>query len=128
MTAEASMHLLDRLFQRFDTLATAHGVYKVETIGDSWLAVSGMLPERPDHACAALRLGLDLHAAAASVEIGDGRCVQVRVGMHSGEVTSGIIGHVRARFCLFGGACPPRIAPHAASRLKIANLQPAQTR
>jgi class 3 adenylate cyclase len=63
-----------------------------------------MLPERADHACAALRLGLDMHAAAASVEIGDGRCVQVRVGMHSGEVTSGIIGHVRARFCLFGGA------------------------
>ena len=85
---------------------------KVETIGDSYLCVSGMLPERADHACAALRLGLDMHAAAASVEIGDGRCVQVRVGMHSGEVTSGIIGHVRARFCLFGGACPtlPRVS------------------
>ena len=106
MTAEASMHLLDRLFQRFDTLATAHGVYKVETIGDSYLCVAGMIPARADHACAALRLGLDMHAAAASVEIGDGRCVQVRVGMHSGEVTSGIIGHVRARFCLFGGAHP----------------------
>jgi hypothetical protein len=63
-----------------------------------------MLPARADHARAALRLGLDMHAAAASVDTGDGRGVQVRVGMHSGAVTSGVIGHVRARFCLFGGA------------------------
>ena len=28
MSADASMHLLDRLFQRFDTLTTAHGIYK----------------------------------------------------------------------------------------------------
>ena len=33
VTPEEAMHLLDRLFQRFDTLATAHGMYKVETIG-----------------------------------------------------------------------------------------------
>ena len=124
MSAEACMHLLDRLFQRFDTLTTAQGLYKVrpqrnlspatsltlasatqvETIGDSYMCVAGMLPARADHARAALRLGLDMHAAAASVDLGDGHCVQVRVGMHSGEVTSGVIGHVRSRFCLFGGA------------------------
>ena len=106
MSAEACMQLLDRLFQRFDTLTTAQGVYKVETIGDSYMCVAGMLPARADHARAALRVGLDMHAAAASVDVGDGRGVQVRVGMHSGAVTSGVIGHVRARFCLFGGTLP----------------------
>jgi hypothetical protein len=74
----------------------------VETIGDSYMCVSGMLPARADHARAALRFALDLHAAAAGVEIGDGRTVQIRVGVHSGPATSGVIGHLRARFCLFG--------------------------
>jgi class 3 adenylate cyclase len=74
-----------------------------------------MLPARADHARAALRFALDLHAAAAGVEIGDGRTVQIRVGVHSGPATSGVIGHLRARFCLFGAcAC---VHAHRSSRL-----------
>ena len=38
ITPVETMHLLDRLFVRFDTLATSHGVYKVETVGDSYVA------------------------------------------------------------------------------------------
>ena len=102
LTAEECMQLLDRLWQRFDTLVAAHGVYKVETIGDSYMAVSGMLPARPDHARAALRLALDLHAAAAGVELEGGKHLHVRVGLHTGPITTGVIGHLRARFCVFG--------------------------
>ena len=72
-----------------------------------------MLPARRDHARAALRFALDVHAAAATslpdsaVAAGGGGLlehVQVRVGLHSGAVTAGVIGHLRARFCVFGGA------------------------
>ena len=77
-----------------------------------------MLPKRADHARAALRFALDLHAAAAAVElppaaaaaaasVGGAAHVQIRVGLHTGPVTSGVIGHLRARFCLFGGATKP---------------------
>lgn len=45
---------------------TPHALSQVETIGDSYFAVSGMLPARPDHARAALAFALDLHAAAAA--------------------------------------------------------------
>jgi class 3 adenylate cyclase len=86
-----------------------------------------MLPARADHARAALRLGLDMHAAAASVDTGDGRGVQVRVGMHSGAVTSGVIGHVRARFCLFGGAPRDAVLSPPACTLTCTCIIPAQT-
>jgi hypothetical protein len=61
-----------------------------------------MLPARADHARAALRFALDLHAAAAGVEVTPGVPLSIRVGVHSGPVTAGIVGHLRARFCLFG--------------------------
>ena len=136
MPPESAMLWLDRLWQRFDSLCTAHGMYKVETIGDSYLAVAGMHPPRQDHARAALRFALDLHAAAHAVMIAhsgeflddDGeamatpmqedplsprtprtpalaehlhRCT-IRVGVHSGPVSSGVVGHLRQRWCIFG--------------------------
>jgi class 3 adenylate cyclase len=109
---------------------------QVETIGDSYFAVSGMLPQRADHARAALRFALDLHAAASATPLpasviaaGGGsllsHVVQIRVGLHSGAVTSGVIGHLRARFCLFGDTvrvllrchvlCPCAAALHCAA-------------
>jgi hypothetical protein len=54
------------------------------------MAVAGMLPARADHGRAALRFAMDLHAAAAGVAIGGGKHVQIRVGLHSGPVTSGV--------------------------------------
>lgn len=50
------MDLLGRLFNRFDSLATSLGVYKIETVGDAYFAVVGMLPSRPDHAVRAVPL------------------------------------------------------------------------
>jgi class 3 adenylate cyclase len=136
MPPEAAMLWLDRLWQRFDSLCTAHGMYKVETIGDSYLAVAGMHPPRRDHARAALRFALDLHEAAHAVMIAHSgelpdddeamatpmqedplsprtprtpsliaehlhRCT-IRVGVHSGPVSSGVVGHLRQRWCIFG--------------------------
>ena len=74
------------------------------------MAVSGMLPKRADHAAAALRFALDMHAAAAATEIrpgeldeaGNCECLAIRVGLHTGPCTSGVCGNLRARFCLFG--------------------------
>jgi hypothetical protein len=55
-----------------------------------------MLPRTEAHASAALLFALHAHAAAAACEL------RVRAGIHSGPVTSGLIGRLRARFCLFG--------------------------
>lgn len=114
VSPEEAMQLLDRLFLRFDTLAEEHQVYKVETVGDAYFAVCGMLPPRADHARVALRFALDLHAAAAATLLPDAALaagggallphVQIRVGLHTGPVSSGVIGHLRARFCVFGDA------------------------
>ena len=96
-----------------------------------------MLPKRADHAAAALRFALDMHEAAAATELRPGggvhgeyddeesECLSIRVGLHCGPVTSGIVGNLRPRFCLFGGA--PSCCVHCASVSVLTFAQRAQT-
>ncbi|GIL96829.1 hypothetical protein Vretimale_2502, partial [Volvox reticuliferus] len=101
--AEEVMLLLHELFCKYDAIADEMGIYKVETIGDCYMAASGLLAEEPHHAACLVAFGKAIIRAAASVhnpKTGTG--VQIRVGVHSGRVMSGIVGRHRARYCLFG--------------------------
>ncbi|GLI69602.1 hypothetical protein VaNZ11_014265 [Volvox africanus] len=101
--AEEVMLLLHELFCKYDAIADEMGIYKVETIGDCYMAASGLLAEDPHHAACLVAFGKAIIRAAASVhnpKTGTG--VQIRVGVHSGRVMSGIVGRHRARYCLFG--------------------------
>ena len=112
---EASLRLLDALWQRFDTLAAMHALFKVETSDDSYTAVAGLSPPRADHARAALRFALDLHAAAAEASVPlpgrAGAGLLLRVGVHTGTAASGVLGATRPRFALAGDAVS--VARHA---------------
>jgi class 3 adenylate cyclase len=99
---EAVMLLLHELFSKYDHLCTQYGIYKVETIGDCYMACSGVLVDNPQHAQHMVQFGCAMLAVAASVQSPLGGSVRIRVGIHSGRVMSGIVGNIRARYCLFG--------------------------
>ena len=94
--AASTMRNLHALFSRFDDLCDLLGVYKVETVGDAYMVCAGMLPRLESHASAALLFALHANGAAAAAGL------RVRAGISSGPVTSGLVGRLRARFCLFG--------------------------
>jgi class 3 adenylate cyclase len=124
-TAEQTLVLLDALWQRFDSLVHAHGAFKVHTADNRYQCVSGMYPPRPDHARAALRLALEMHAAAASIDDGGGEArLRIRIGMHCGAITSGIVGSMRAHLCVFGDAVriAHKVSEHTRSDIQTCTM------
>jgi class 3 adenylate cyclase len=93
---------LDSLFSRFDELAAEHGVEKIKTIGDSYMAVAGAPEPRPDHALAAIGLGRAMLNAVDDARRDSGVPLDLRVGLASGSVMAGVIGRRRILFDLWG--------------------------
>ena len=93
---------LDGLFSRFDRLLAAAGMEKIKTIGDAYMAVAGAPEPRPDHAATALRVGLEMLAAANEWRRSEELSLQLRVGLASGPVAGGVIGEQRFLFDLWG--------------------------
>ncbi|HNU50856.1 MAG TPA: adenylate/guanylate cyclase domain-containing protein [Verrucomicrobiota bacterium] len=102
MAPTAIVELLNRVFSEFDRLALRHGVQKIGSQGDSYLAVAGLPRVRADHAAAAAALALALQAAMTGHRTLDRHPLQLRVGLHSGPVVAGIIGERVYRYDIWG--------------------------
>jgi class 3 adenylate cyclase len=88
---------LDDAFSRLDDIVNRHGLEKIKTIGDQYMAVAGAPTPRADHADAAARVALEICQVAR--ELGD---VTFRVGLASGPAVAGVIGKSRFSYDLWG--------------------------
>ncbi|PRY85076.1 adenylate/guanylate cyclase domain-containing protein [Donghicola tyrosinivorans] len=94
---------LDAMFGRFDMLAEHHGVEKIKTIGDGYLAASGVLAEDTSDAADLCALGLDMIHAVQVLSKVHGVSIGVRIGIHTGPVMAGVMGRKRPHFDIWGG-------------------------
>ena len=105
-TPEAVVDALSDLYCTFDALALRHGCFKVETVGDAFLAVTGLEESEPDPVRAAGRaaaFALDIIALVPRLHLGSkGERVRVRVGLASGPIVAGVVGFSTPHFCVFG--------------------------
>ena len=102
MTPTDLVSVLNELFGRFDALAAHHGLEKIKTMGDGYLAVAGVPHPVPDHADRAVRFGLDLERAAEALGTETNMPLVVRVGIHSGPLVAGVIGRAKLAYDLWG--------------------------
>ncbi|WAS91582.1 adenylate/guanylate cyclase domain-containing protein [Nannocystis punicea] len=101
VSASAVVELLNELFSEFDRLAERLGVEKIKTIGDCYMAAAGVPTPRSDHAEALTRFALAMQEHMKGVRFAGG-ALALRVGIHSGPVTAGVIGRKRFIYDLWG--------------------------
>jgi class 3 adenylate cyclase len=93
---------LDELFRRFDQIADRHGLEKIKTIGDAYMAVAGAPVPVENHAAAAISMALDILAEAGQVVWPSGDPIRVRIGVATGPAVAGIIGDRKFAYDLWG--------------------------
>jgi adenylate cyclase len=101
---EQVVDYLDTLVRTFDTLAEQHGVEKIKTIGDCYMAIAGRDGPATDGARALGSFALAMMEAMGSSPALRERRLGLRVGIHCGPATAGVIGDTRFAFDVWGDA------------------------
>ena len=101
---EQVVDYLDGLVRAFDALADRHGVEKIKTIGDCYMAIAGRDGDAADRACALGQFALAImETTDLTPPLGDQR-LALRIGIHCGRATAGVIGDTRFAFNVWGDA------------------------
>jgi adenylate cyclase len=104
LSAADLVSLLNRLFSEFDRLAVSLGVEKIKTIGDAYMLVGGLPEPRADHAHAVADMALAMIEAVERINCDLPIPVQMRIGIHSGDVVAGVIGTHKFAYDIWGDA------------------------
>ena len=94
---EVIVHL-QALVRAFEEIAARHGLEKIKTIGDAFMATAGLIEPVANPALQAVRAGLEMVQAARSLSSG----WEVHIGVHSGPVISGVVGQRKYLFDVWG--------------------------
>ncbi len=104
MSSEKGLDILNDIFRAFDEAAEAHGVERVRTTRQGYLASSGLSIPRVDHARRAVEFALEMQRIVERFGAQQGADLSVRAGIDSGTVTSGLVGRSHVVYDLWGDA------------------------
>ena len=96
------VEVLDLLFGEFDAIADKHGVEKIKTIGDSYMAVGGVPIRQDDHADRVAKVALEMVPTIEQIGRRLDLPLSARIGVHSGDVVAGVIGRKKFIYDLWG--------------------------
>jgi uncharacterized protein (TIGR02246 family) len=94
---------LNECFTAFDRMLTGHGIEKIKTIGDAYMAVAGLPNPNADHAADTVQLALEIQAFMRERQARPGQGgFGIRLGIHSGTVVAGIVGVKKFQYDIWG--------------------------
>ena len=103
--------MLDSLYRVFDSLCLEHGVQKIETVGYTYMAASGIKAcevgisshiLRTEKTYRLVKLAYDCSKQVVGRRYGKGNQIEIKIGIHVGGVIAGVIGHHKPQFSLIG--------------------------
>lgn len=121
-SAEEAVELLNTLSRSFEDAAARAGVEKVRSVGTGYIASSGAVVNRVDHARRVVDFALEMGAAVERFNSQHGTQLVIRAGIDTGDVQSGLIGRQDVVYNLWGtrstwptGCAPPAASPASTS-------------
>jgi guanylate cyclase len=99
---ERTVELLNDLHTGFDDIMERRGLEKIRTIGDGYMAVSGLPTPRPDHAHALADAALEMLAFALGLIRSGEHPIALRIGINSGTIMAGVIGRKKFSYDVWG--------------------------
>jgi class 3 adenylate cyclase len=116
MSAEDLVQMLNDLFNCFDDACLTHNIEKIKTIGDCYMAASGIPEYKRDHAESMIEFAKNMLECVEEYNKKSGRNIQIRIGVNSGKVVAGVIGKKKYAYDLWGDAV------NVASRMESSGL------
>jgi len=103
LPAEQLVAEINEYFIEFDNIIQRHGIEKIKTIGDAYMAVGGLPTPTETHAHDVVRAALEIQAFVArkKKEKGDA-AFEIRIGINSGPVIAGIVGIRKFAYDIWG--------------------------
>lgn len=99
MAPDKLVDMLNGIFSVFDSIVEKHGLEKIKTMGDAYMAVGGLPLPTNNHAEAVANAALDMLAEFPKLT---DQCLQLRIGIHTGPVVAGVIGRNKFNYDLWG--------------------------
>ncbi len=96
--------LLNEVYTEFDTLSEKYSVEKIRTIGDNYMAASGVPEPNKDHAHNIARIALEMQQHASEISSTKGFSIRFRIGINTGPVLAGIVGKKKFQYDIWGDA------------------------
>ena len=103
MTPQQLVDELHTCFKAFDAIIRKYKIEKIKTVGDAYLAVSGLPLADPEHAATMVKAALEINdfMRQRKAQVGD-MTFEVRIGINSGNVVAGIVGVIKFAYDIWG--------------------------
>jgi class 3 adenylate cyclase len=96
------IHRLDTYFSEFDRISAAHGLERIKTIGDSYMAVAGVPESHANPVLAACDTALEILSASQRISAQANDGWNIRIGIHVGPLVAGVIGKQKFSYDVWG--------------------------
>lgn len=102
LSAKDLVLMLDNYFKAYDRIVRKHGMEKIKTIGDAYMAASGLGPSNEESAINAVVAAMEMVEETKRLAVEHGTGFSVRIGLHTGPVVAGVVGDHKFQYDIWG--------------------------
>jgi len=104
LDAEEALQVINKLVRQFDAAAESHGIERVRNTHNGYLASCGLTVPRLDNVHRTVDFAIEMQRIVDRFNVESGRALRLRAGIHTGTVTSGLVGRAGLVYDLWGAA------------------------